>query len=924
MEGVQMRARIVMLALLACLVAAFAAAPGAGAAQGAIEEATVSLSSNGLFTRQAGGHPDLTFDLTTPLVQRVGPNGPYLGVGESLRVTSLDLPVGFVGNPTAVPTCTEAELLNEAEGGAICPVASQVGVVSLLFADFHDIYSGGILPVFNMAHGPDTPAEFGFTYQGYPTLIKAGVRPQDYGVSSGTTGVPQVEPLRGFQLTIWGVPADPSHDSLRGARGAGEIPDAGNSVSSEAPLRPLLTSPTSCSTSGMSFVARAETWQNQGIFDVRPLTTDEEGTPFAFEGCGKLQFAPSLTAQPTSSSTEAPSGLGVDIKVPQNESGSGIATSQVRSVSMTLPTGMSVSPSSASGLGACSEAEVGLGSNAAPTCPESSKIGSVRIKTPLLEEELEGGMYLARQRENPFGSLLALYLIVKGPGFYLKLPGKVVTDSQTGQLNVTFSNTPQLPFEELHVDLKSGSAAPLQMPRTCGSYPIKAEITPWSGNAPVDLESTFAVNQNCSTGGFSPKLRAGSIKSAGGSYSPFTLQVTRADGEANLSRIQATLPPGLLAKLAGVPLCGDVQAATGDCPASSQVGTTTVGAGPGPNPVYVPEAGKAPTAVYLAGPYKGAPYSLVVKVPAQAGPFDLGTVVVRNALRVDPTTTQVTAESDPLPQILEGIPVTYRDVRVEVNRPEFTINPTNCSQFQVAGVLTSASGQSASPTAPFAATDCERLDFKPTLALQMSGQTKRAGNPALTATLKAPAGQANIASTTVILPKSAFIDQRHVNGPCTRVQFAADACPASSVLGTATAWSPLLDRPLEGPVYFRSNGGERQLPDIVADLDGQIHVVLVGFIDSKKAGGETSLVRTRFASVPDAPVSKFVLKLKGGKRGLIQNSADLCKAKPKAEVKMEGQNGKTDDFEQKIAVKCGKPDKKSGAGNKSSGGKRKG
>ena len=300
----------------------------------------------------------------------------------------------------------------------------------------------------------------------------------------------------------------------------------------------------------------------------------------------------------------------------------------------------------------------------------------------------------------------------------------------------------------------------------------------------------------------------------------------------------------------------------------------------------------------------------VVKVPAQAGPFDLGTVVVRNALKVDPTTTQVTAESDPLPQILDGVPLKDRDVRVQVTRPEFTLNPTNCSQFAVTSLLTSASQQTASPKARFAAANCERLAFGPSLQLAMAGQTKRAGNPALTATLKAPVGQANIASTTVILPKTVFIDQGHVGNPCTRVQFNEGKCPAKSVLGHAVAYSPLLDKPLEGPVNFRSNGGERQLPDIVADLNGQIHVVLVGFIDSKKVGKETSLVRTRFASVPDAPVSKFVLSLKGGKRGLIQNSANLCKVKPKAEVKMGGQNGKTHDFKQKIGVSCKRKGKK--------------
>ena len=867
----------------------------------------VSLTrTGGGLARQAGGHPDLKFAFALPGEERVIAGETGIFPNESVRDVELDLPAGMVGNASTVPTCTTAEMINNWTGASNCPIASQVGAIRIhLGGPGADPYVG----VYNMAHGPEVPAKFGFQYLGVVSYLSARIRPSDYGVSSGSLDTSQILPVLSAELTMWGVPADPSHNPERQPEGQAEIP-VGSSVPSEAPMVPFLTAPTSCPEVGSSFKARGDSWLFPGSFDERTISSDDAGTPLFFEGCEDLAFAPTLKASPTTLETQSPSGLTVELMVPQNEAPEGFATSDVKAVTVTLPVGMSVSPSSAGGLGGCTLTEVALGKEAEPSCPESSKIGTVQIKTQLLEEELVGGLYLGKPRENPFDSLLALYLIVKGPGFYLKLPGKVSTDPQTGQVSVSFEETPQLPFEELRMNLKTGPRAPLTMPSSCGTYAIKTEITPWSGTAPVKGESMFTVDQSCSTGGFSPGLRAGTKDPSASSFSPFTLQVTRQDGEANLSRINATLPPGLLAKLAGVPLCGDEEAASGNCPAGSQVGTTTVGAGSGPSPLYVPEAGKAPTAVYLAGPYKGAPYSLIVKVPAQAGPFDLGTVVVRNALKIDPVTTQVSAESDPLPQILEGIPITYRDVRVEINRPEFTVNPTNCSQFQVTSLLTSSSGQTASPKAPFAAANCERLGFKPTLALQMKGQTKRAGNPALTATLKAPPGQANIANTTVILPKTVFIDQRHVSNPCTRVQFAANACPAKSVLGTAVAYSPLLDRPLEGPVYFRSNGGERQLPDLVADLNGQIHVELVGFIDSKKVDKETSLVRTRFASVPDAPVSKFVLRLKGGKRSLIQNSANLCKVRPKAQVKMTGQNGKTNDFEQKIAVKCAKKSKK--------------
>jgi hypothetical protein len=895
------------------LAAVILAALFAGSASGAFEFSGVGVrdfATDGSVSRQAGAHADFEFSFSLPVTETIRGGVVHTLPTESVKDVALALPAGMYANPHAFVACSAQSLFNPGEVSAKCPVASQIGVATFTIAKGALNEGTHRVALFNISHGPEVPAKFGFHFSAATVTITASVRPGDYGVSSASLNTSQAVPIQAARIHLWGVPADPRHDAERARFEEYEAtPSPPNST--DAPLVPFFTNPGYCPESPSLFTASGDSWENPTTLDTRVLTGDEDQTPFVWEGCESLGFEPTLLAEPTSRETSSPTGLTVDFTVPQNEAPDGLASANVRRAAVTLPQGMTVSPSSANGLGACSEAQVGIGDNLAPTCPESSKIGSVQIRTPLLEEELEGGLYLARQHENPFGSLLATYLIVEGPGFYLKLPGKVTADSQTGQLTVSFDETPQLPFEELRINLKTGPRAPLAMPTSCGTYAIKTEVTPWSGTAPVKGETTFQVNQNCSTGGFSPGFKAGTANPTGGSFSPFTLEVTRNDGETNLSKINATLPPGVLAKLAGVPLCGDAQASSGNCPAGSQVGTTTVGAGPGSNPIYVPEAGKAATAVYLAGPYRGAPYSLVVKVPAQAGPFDLGTVVVRNALKINPVTTQVSAESDPLPQILEGIPISYRDVRVEINRPEFTVNLTNCSQFQVTSLLTSSSGQTASPKAPFAAANCERLGFKPTLGLQMKGSTKRAGNPALTATLKAPAGQANIANTTVILPKTVFIDQRHVSNPCTRVQYNANACPAKSVLGTAVAYSPLLDKPLEGLVYFRSNGGERQLPDLVADLNGQIHIELVGFIDSKKVGKETSLVRTRFASVPDAPVSKFVLKLKGGKRSLIQNSANLCKVQPKAEVKMTGQNGKTNDFEQKIAVACGKAKKKS-------------
>jgi hypothetical protein len=875
-----------MFALLACC----GVGTGVAKADFGFEEFGVSLTgSDGNFSRQAGAHADLTTWLA------FNHHGDRIdGNARDVRVA---LPLGMVGNARNFATCTFTELLRFA---GECPTASQVGsvVVETNIPSNTQFINAGL---YNMPRPANRPALFAFNYSSSVVTLVPEVSSGDYGVSTGSAVITQALPTFTAKITVWGVPADPVHDPER-------IDDTGTilGVPSPAPPAVLLSNPTSCPGQPSVVTAEADSWENPGIFVSSSVDKDLEDTPLLFKGCENLPFAPTAYIAPTSAVAGAPTGLHVHIEVPQNESPYGVSTADVRRTTVSFPPGFAINPTSVSGQAACSMAEIGIGKNEAPSCPADSSIGAVRIKTPLLEEELEGQLFLAQQRNNPFGSNFALYLAVEGPGFWIKLPGKIEANSGSGQITASFADQPQLPYETVDLELRPGPRAPLVAPPTCGGYAVSVEMESWASSAATHLSAPTSFVEGCPGGEFHPKLEAGTINPVGGSYSGFLLRIGRQDGESNLSRIDATLPPGLLAKLAGVPLCGDAQAGSGNCPAASQVGTTTIGVGAGSNPLYVPEAGKGPTAVYLAGPYKGAPYSLVVKVPAQAGPFDLGTVVVRNALRIDPTTTQVTAESDPLPQILEGIPISYRDVRVEIKRPEFTVNPTNCSQFAVTSLLTSSSGQTATPRAPFAAANCERLGFKPTLALQMKGQTKRAGNPALTATLKAPKGQANIANTTVILPKTVFIDQRHVSNPCTRVQFNANACPAKSVLGTAVAYSPLLDEPLEGPVYFRSNGGERQLPDLVADLNGQIHVELVGFIDSKKVGKETSLVRTRFASVPDAPVSKFVLRLKGGNRSLIQNSANLCKVQPKAEVKMTGQNGKTNDFDQKIAVACGK------------------
>ena len=861
------------------------------------------------FDRQAGGHPDLS--VYFKVAARSSDGAPAEGV----RSLVVDLPAGMVGDPTGTATCSPAALSSPGNGGAKCPVESQVGVAEVRVWGSAGPFSV-VVGIFNISHGTDVPARFGFNYAGVVGLIGSEVDPSDYHIQSGSHSISQGSVIESVRSTIWGVPAEHSHDTLRQGPGGSvavtsfNTPST-NSYSSPAPLTPVLTAPPRCPDAPLPFTVSGDSWENPGKFDEKTVTADVDGTPFLMSGCERVPFQPGTEVAPSVHSADTPTGLDVDITVPQPKDPYGIASAHVRKVKTTLPEGMRVNASSAAGLGACSQSEIALGTNDVPACPDSSRLGTVDIETPLLDEVLHGDVFLAKQGDNPFNSLLAMYIAVKGPGFYLKLPGKIETDPGTGQVTTIFDNNPQLPFEHLHLSLNGGPRAAISTPQKCGTYSVRTEFTSWKDDNPVVIDSPFQVNEGCG-GGFSPGLEAGTVDPKAGGYSPFVLRLTRNDGETDLSKLSATLPQGLLAKLAGVPLCGDAAATTGDCPAGSQVGSVVVGTGSGPNPLYVPEAGKAPTAAYLAGPYKDAPYSMVVKVPAQAGPFDLGVVTVRNALQVDPTTAQVTAVSDPLPQILEGIPISYRDVRVEVDRPEFTINPTNCKAKQITSLLTSTSGQTATPSAGFKATECGELGFGPKLKVSLKGKMKRTGNPALTAVLKAPKGDANLAKTTVVLPQAMFIDNEHINNPCTRVQFNANECPGGSILGTATATSPLVDQPLTGPVYFRSNGGERELPDLVADLNGPIHVTVVGFIDSVKTGPETSRVRTRFQNIPDAPVSKFVLKMKGGAKGLLANSRDLCSFTPKAKVQMTGQNGKSANSNLKLGTSCGGKSKNRG------------
>ena len=922
-------------------------------------DAQVSSDFAGDPFTQAGGHPysaSTEFDIKTV-------HGPIPGFGdvtsvEPLKDLAIELPPGFIGNPTTAATCTAAQILNGTflEVRPFCPADSQIGnvTVRLTLGNFSFLKSLGPVPLVNMPAPPGVAARFGFNILSTVVILDSRIRSGgDYGVTVESSKISEGLPIAGTTVEVWGAPAAASHDIERGCPGQFQPYDGGGTCLPESPAdEAFLRNPTSCEgeQSGLPVTAHADSWTNQGARDAGGFAVpsdpawsnmtsvshnppgysfppSEWGSPQGPTGCADVPFTPEVNVQPTTNQADSPSGIAFGVTIPQEglREPDVIAQSDLRDVKVVLPAGMSINPSSATGLGSCSAAQIGLTTpvgqedahftDTPAGCPNNAKIGSAEIHTPLLDHPVKGEVYLAKQGENPFSSLLAMYLTAYDPasGTVLKLPGKVEANPQSGQITNTFINQPQLPFEELHLELFGGSRAPLRTPASCGSYSIASALTPWSGNAPEQAQSTFHITAGpagapCPTGAFNPKLSAGTSSPLSGIYSPFNLRVTREDATPQISGLNATLPKGLLGKLAGISYCpdaalaaiseaegtGNAQIASPSCPASSQVGTVTVGAGAGATPFYT-QQGRA----YLAGPYKGAPLSLAVVTPAVAGPFDLGTVVVRNALRIDPESTQLTAVSDPLPVILHGIPLDLRDIRVEANRPNFTLTPTSCDPSEVKGQLSGTGGASAAVSDHFQVGACERLAFKPKLSLALKGSTKRTGHPALKATLSMPQGGANIAKASVALPHSEFLDQSHIQTICTRVQYAASQCPQKSVYGHATAYSPLLEKPLSGPVYLRSSNNK--LPDLVASLNGQIHVDLDGRIDTFKRG-----IRTTFEAVPDAPVSKFVLTMQGARKGLIENSENLCRKTQKATARFDAQNGKVSDFEAALQVNCKK------------------
>jgi len=895
------------------------------ASSGLMDFRATLLGVDGLPARQAASHP---YQYTTSFAVNTTHGAPggtaeFVPAGGDIKDVNVALPPGLIGNPTAVSRCT-AQQFNTTHAieplGAVvtvneCPNGSAVGLV--LVQQLEGRGNTIPVPLYNLVPPPGMPAQLGFQVLGAPFYIDTAVRTGgDYGITALLRNTTEVQRVTAADVTVWGVPSDPSHDRLRGSC----LNTNGNPTYSlgDCPAglvaRPFLRLPTSCESplaTEMSF----DTWTDPGAF---VGSTSTEPAPV---NCAPLDFSPMISAVPQSTVADSPSGLRFNLHLPQNDDPSLLAEADLRDAVVTLPEGVTVNPASANGLAGCSPAQIELNGSNPAHCPDASKIGSVEIDTPLLDHPVKGAVYVATQTDNPFGSLLAIYIAVDDPqsGVVVKLAGHVVPDATTGQLTTRFDDNPQIPFEDFTVEFFNGPRAPLRTPGTCGDHTTTTDLKPWSApeSGPDATPSdSFAVSTapggapcagNEAAQPHAPSFSAGTLSPLAGSFSPLVTHLAREDGSQNLRGLNVTLPPGLVGKLAGIPYCpqaaieqaesrgnpgeGALEQAAPSCPNASRVGMANVGVGAGSSPVYVHGE------VYLAGPYKGAPLSLVVVTPAVAGPFDLGTVVVRAALYVHLETTQVTVKSDPIPTILQGIPLDVRSISVEANRPDFTLNPTNCEPMSIGGEALSLANLIAPLADRFQVGGCRGLDFAPKLSLRLFGGTKRAKHPRLRAVLQARGGEANIGRAAVALPRSEFLENAHIKTICTRVQFAANACPADSIYGYARAFTPLLDQPLEGPVYLRSSN--HLLPDLVAALRGQVEVDLVGRIDSVNGG-----IRTTFESVPDAPVTKFILTMQGGKKGLLVNSVNLCRKVNRATAKMDGQNGKGLVLHPKVRNSC--------------------
>lgn len=850
---------------------------------------------------QAAGHPNK--GITAFLMnQVVGPPKFPDGFIKNIRV---ELPKGLGVNPEAVPKCTEKQLSEVVAAGP--PLVSKCTTEvpeSLVGVDYFTTLAPGPVPpagtevtvpafVYNIAARPGVPSMAGFNAAGEPTYLVGSLDPGDQHISFDITDLKS--PLEG------GPPVIGSRLVFEGQKGDG-----------------YLTLPSSCAgpqVTKLHVVSHPYPAPPEGAELERSA---EAATPTGATGCDKVPFEPTVAVNPTGpKATDTAEPVTVEVGIPfEKGKPEGITNSYLKTAKVTLPEGMGINPSSANGLVACTNQQFAMGTNDPVACPNDSKIGTVTVETPSLPAgSIGGAVYVGEPLKNgpgtsESGEQFRIFIHASGPerGVNVRLVGKISLNSQTGQITATVEENPEAPFSSFQIHLDGGPKGTLSTPYTCGPNKTVTELDPWSGNPAAKPSGEFTLT-NFPGGGscpkslgerpFTPSYSAKSDSSKAGAYSPFRVSMGRSDGQQELKAVNVTLPKGLTGKLAGIPYCSEqaiaaAQAASGkaeqahaSCSSESAIGSATITAGTGSAPF------KTSGTAYLAGPYKNAPLSLAIITPAVAGPYDLGTVVVRVALNVNPETAQVNAVSDAIPNVFGGVKLDIRSIDVNVDRSKFMLNPTNCAAQATTGSINgggsdpanSSSWSSYSVSSPFQATECKKLGFKPKLFTRISGPTTRAKNPQIRAVLEARNGDANIARTALTLPHSLFLDQSHIRTVCTRPQLASQSCPKAAQYGYAKAKTPLLSNMLKGPVYLVSSN--HKLPDLVADLRGQVNIQLHGVIGSKHGG-----LKTVFNPVPDVPVKKFILTMQKGKKSLIVNSTNLCKKQQKAVLNIGGQNGK--------------------------------
>ncbi len=866
-----------------------------------IDEFETTSSESG-----AGTHPDLTtaFKLAEP------------GVLEAAKDVIFEAPEGVFGNPNAVTQCTASDFaLNE------CSANSQAGLATIVAkTESQPEELLGTAPIFVLVPQEGETARLSFVVPklNIPISIPVSVRTgTDYGLRFTVKEISQLTPLAEAKLTFWGFPAASAHDNQRFPKGSPGSPSAcigveGTSCLKQAthasiPVEPLIDYPTTCTGQPLATELQVRSYQDPGTWS----TAKSQYAPVS--GCEHESFNPVLAASLTTGETDSASGLNLTFTVPQ-PLGKNPTPSELKAVTVTLPPGVNINPDAADGQRACLDSEANFGSEAPAECPDNAKVGTISIYSPALNGALTGSMYIGQPKP---GEQYRLFEVLSGFGLNAKLVGTFRPDPQTGQLTGVFEGLPQVPFQEFDLHLFASDRGLIATPTACTVYPVVANFVPWDDLlSPQKSERSFSLTSG--PGGrpcpgqvrlFQPRLVAGMSTALAGGFSSFHLKLDRDDGDQFLQDVNFRMPPGFTGDLRGITYCPNAAIQTAaqklgvdeqrnpSCPASSEVGTSNVAAGPGSHPFHA--VGK----MYLAGPFKGAPLSVAVVTPALAGPYDYGTVVVQVALHVDPQTAQVSAVSDSIPSIIGGVPIRMRSIQVNIDRPNFTINPTNCSPFSVDSQGIGDQGTVTDFSSYFHAVNCATLGFKPRMTIRQQGgrkSTRRSGNPQLQLDLLTRPGEANLKSISVTLSNAFEIDQRHLGNLCSERELAASQCAGRAPIGSAWTKTPLLDQPISGLVYAVSGSGG--LPRLAFLLKGQVSLVPRADADTVKGGR----LRTTVPVVPDAPIGHFHMTVFGGKHGYLTNTRSLCAHRPLAQIRYAGQNGKTSSQKVRIKAACGK------------------